>query len=90
MKKLLQPVLVKAKANDKKDPGGYSGFVMIQESHLSVHTFPKRQFVSIDAYSCTDFDYRDAIGFAKAFFRAGSIETNVIVRGKKYPMSNVI
>lgn len=90
MKKLLEPVVVKAKANDKKDPGGYSGFVMIQESHISIHTFVKRRFVTIDAYSCTDFDYRQAIAFSKTFFRARAVETNVIVRGKKYPMSNVI
>src|SRR3990167_4879987 len=46
MHKLITPYVVAAPANDKKDPGGYSGFVMIQESHISIHTFPKRRFVN--------------------------------------------
>lgn len=90
MKKLLEPRVVSAKANFKKDPGGYSGFVMIQESHISIHTFPKRRFVSIDVYSCTDFDYKLMIKFTKEFFQIKSVETNVIIRGRRYPFKDLI
>lgn len=90
MKKLLGPYVVRAKENNTKDPGGYTGFVAIQESHISVHTFPRRGFVSIDVYSCTDFDYKGAIRYAKEFFKLSLLEINVIVRGKKYPMKNIL
>ena len=35
---------------------GVTGFVVLAESHISVHTFPARQFVWIDVFSCNDFD----------------------------------
>ncbi|PIR70477.1 MAG: adenosylmethionine decarboxylase [Candidatus Niyogibacteria bacterium CG10_big_fil_rev_8_21_14_0_10_42_19] len=90
MHKLVEPKVVHAKANNFKDPGGYTGFVIIQESHISVHTFPKRKFVSIDLYSCKDFDYEKAISFTKKYFKSQAIETNVIIRGKKYPLKNIV
>ena len=36
---------------------GYSTFVMIAESHLSIHTFPELKYISFDCYSCKDFDH---------------------------------
>lgn len=90
MKKLFGPKIVHASDNKRKDPGGWSGFVIIQESHFSVHTFPKRRFVSADIYSCRDFDYKAATSFVKNFFRARSVEINVIVRGKRYPLKNLL
>ena len=40
---------------------GYSTFVMIAESHLTIHTFPEIGSVTFDCYSCKDFD--DAVVF---------------------------
>lgn len=89
MKKLIGPYVVHAKENDFKDPGGYTGFVVVQESHISIHTFPKRGFVSIDAYSCKDYDFKNAINFITSYFKVKKRELNVIVRGKKYPAKNL-
>ena len=88
MKKLTTPYVVSASPNDKKDPGGYSGFVMIQESHISIHTFPKRQFISIDVYSCKNFETNKTISFLTKAFDIRECETNVIVRGTRYPLMN--
>ncbi|MCD5381570.1 MAG: S-adenosylmethionine decarboxylase [Candidatus Pacebacteria bacterium] len=49
---ICEPVVAEAGSNNKKDPGGLSGFVMIAESHVSLHTFPNRGFVTIDVYTC--------------------------------------
>ncbi|MBI2096607.1 MAG: S-adenosylmethionine decarboxylase [Candidatus Sungbacteria bacterium] len=89
MKKLITPYVVKVSENDKKDPGGYSGFVMIQESHISIHTFPKRRFVSIDVYSCKNFDTGKTQRYLTRAFGIRELETNVVQRGTRYPMSNV-
>ena len=35
---------------------GYSSFVMIAESHISIHTFPELSYASFDCYSCKGFD----------------------------------
>ena len=34
----------------KEEDWGVSGFVMIAESHISVHTFPDRSYVNIDVF----------------------------------------
>jgi len=39
MKKFAEPSVYRALPNGKEDPGGWSGFVVIQESHISIHTF---------------------------------------------------
>src|ERR1035437_5382124 len=69
MTKIIKPVIVYFKGNDKKDPGGYSSFVMIAESHISIHTFPEKKFVSIDAYTCaSQLDKEFVIDYFKKKF----------------------
>lgn len=92
MKMLTLPSVVMAKGTDdtnSKDPGGFSGFVIIEESHISIHTFPKRGYVSIDVYSCRYFDTSKATNFFKSVFKPLDIETNTLDRGKKYPSANI-
>lgn len=89
MRKLTKPYVVFAAANDKKDPGGWSGFVMIQESHISLHTFIKRRFITTDVYSCKKFDPKKVIDYFKKAFRTQDVEFNVETRGKKYPPRDI-
>lgn len=89
MKKLTEPIVVFAQPNGKKDPGGWSGFVMIQESHISIHTFIKRRFVTMDIYSCKQFDTDFAIKSFKKVFKTEDVEIEVEVRGKKYPAEDI-
>lgn len=32
--------------------GGFTGVWLLAESHFSIHTFPERNFISIDCYTC--------------------------------------
>ncbi|OGK22305.1 S-adenosylmethionine decarboxylase proenzyme [Candidatus Roizmanbacteria bacterium RIFCSPHIGHO2_01_FULL_39_8] len=89
MKKLMKPYIVYAEGNNKRDPGGWSGFVMIQESHVSIHTFIKRRFVTTDVYSCKHFDTQKAIDYFKKTFHTEDIEFYIEERGKKYPPENI-
>ncbi len=85
MHKIITPYVIKCGGNDKKDPGGISGFVMIAESHISIHTFPDRKFVSIDVYTCQDHLATEKIvGILKDEFGLRETETNVIKRGKRF------
>ncbi|MDO9317374.1 MAG: S-adenosylmethionine decarboxylase [Gammaproteobacteria bacterium] len=43
MQKLAEPTVYWAEPNGIKDPGGWSGVVVIAESHISIHTFPGRR-----------------------------------------------
>lgn len=89
MRKLTKPKVLFAQANKIKDPGGWSGYVMIQESHISLHTFIRRRFVTADVYSCKKFDTKKIINYFKKVFKTKDLEYYVETRGKKYPPENV-
>ncbi len=88
---LAGPEVYFAEGNDKKDPGGWSGFTVIMESHISIHTFPARGFVSIDVYTCQNGLAVDQIvAYFVKQFELKDTEVNFIERGKKYPSNNLV
>lgn len=90
MNKLAEPVVFDAPANDQKDPGGWSGFVVIQESHISIHTFPARGFISADIYTCKNgLNIEFVLDYFKKTFELKDIEQNFIIRGTHYPKENL-
>jgi S-adenosylmethionine decarboxylase len=90
MGKLSKPEVYFAKGNDIKDPGGWSGFVVIVESHISIHTFPGRGFLSADVYTCKNgMDTQLIIDYLIKQFGLKDIEQNFIKRGTRYPAQNI-
>lgn len=90
MHPISEPLVVEVGANNKKDPGGLSGFVMIAESHISIHTFPKRAFFSADIYTCNDDIDEVAIrDMCAEKFAATKLDSKVLIRGTEYPSENV-
>jgi len=92
MRKLMEPYIVEASGNmtlGGKDPGGYSGFVIIQESHISIHTFAKRGFVTIDLYSCKEFPTEGILEYLIKTFEPENYDVSKTDRGLKYPAENI-
>lgn len=92
MNRLIDPVVIKVTPNTAvggKDPGGCSGFVIIQESHISLHSFSKRGFVTMDVYSCKEFDPKETIKYLNKAFGAKDCNVLVLDRGLKYPKDNI-
>lgn len=90
MKKLAEPAVCFAPDNLKNDPGGWSGFVIIAESHISIHTFPRRGFVSIDVYSCKPgLDRKFIADYFIKKFDLKDLETHFLIRGTKYPVKDI-
>ncbi|MFH1402359.1 MAG: adenosylmethionine decarboxylase [Patescibacteria group bacterium] len=87
---LSDPAVYFAEPNHLKDPGGWSGMVVIAESHISIHTFPKRGFVSIDVYTCkNNMNTAFIIDYFREVFELKDIETNFIKRGTRYPVGDI-
>ena len=66
------------------DDAGVSGFVIIAESHISIHTFPRRNYVNIDIFSCKAFDDAQALEDAKRLFDLSEVKSLVLDRGLEW------
>jgi S-adenosylmethionine decarboxylase len=90
MHKLAEPLLIELGDHSPKDPGGVSGFVIIAESHISIHTFPLRGFVSADVYTCQDsLDTERICRYFAEAFALQDLEINLVRRGTRYPQHNI-
>lgn len=90
MTKITEPVVKRYDGNAFKDPGGWSGYVMIAESHLSIHTFSKRGFLTADFYTCKNgLDKEKVIAYLKEHFDLNDVEVNFVNRGTRYPDDNI-
>jgi len=90
MTKLADPLLVEVGRRSEKDTGGITGFVLIAESHISIHTFPMRRFASADVYTCQNHLDEDwLLEYFQATFKLKTIEHNMIIRGTQYPLHDI-
>lgn len=66
----------------KFNPWGVSGAVIIQESHLTIHTWPEYGFASVDLFTCGD-SVNPWIGFAylEKKLKAEKSESTEVSRG---------
>src|SRR5438552_16091493 len=62
---------------------GLSGFVVIAQSHISLHAWPEYGEVDIDICSCKEFSQEDAIVFAKELFQTDDVESHFVIRGNR-------
>ena len=84
MTKIMPPYVFKY-SGLKPEDWGLSGFVLIAESHISIHTFPEKSYVSVDIFSCKEFDSEFASGFFRAAFGMTKVDTTVLDRGTEFP-----
>lgn len=80
MTKIIAPS-VKIYKGIKPEDWGVSGFVIIAESHISVHTFPERNYINIDVFSCKDFDSDLALKQIPSIFSIGKMKHWLLDRG---------
>jgi len=64
---------------------GFSGFVLIAQSHISIHTFPSRRVVNADIFSCENFDVEDALSALRDAFHPRRVEWHLLDRGREFP-----
>jgi S-adenosylmethionine decarboxylase len=88
VRRLLLEAVLKAGATpladetfDFKD-GGVSGFILLAESHISIHTWPEHGYAAIDIYTCGRHTMPDkACAHRAAWLGATQVRTTTIDRG---------
>ncbi|SKA79942.1 adenosylmethionine decarboxylase proenzyme [Clostridium sp. USBA 49] len=73
----------------KFNPWGVSGAVIIQESHLTIHTWPEYGYASVDVYTCGEsvnpwiaFEYLEDV------LKASRSESTEVARGMVEKIKN--
>ena len=83
MTKMIEPQVYTYRGRRASD-WGVSGFVLIAESHVSVHTFPNRGYINVDIFSCKNFDQNAAEKYIRESFGAKKLRTWLMSRGIDY------
>lgn len=47
---------------------GFTAFIMLAESHVAIHTWPEREYVSLDVYMCGSCNPYKVIPFVESLF----------------------
>ncbi len=65
------------------DPQGVSGFVIIAESHFSVHAWPEYEYAAVDIFTCGDsIDFKKAIDTLHRELKSSEpVHSGVLYRG---------
>jgi len=64
---------------------GITGFVIIAESHVSIHTFQEKAFAFVDVFSCKPFDCDKAQVFITESLGSQRVSKSAASRGQGFP-----
>jgi S-adenosylmethionine decarboxylase len=84
MTKITQPYVFRYSGLIPEDEG-ITGVTVIAESHISLHTYPKKNFVFVDIFSCKPFDVEKARDHVIQFFQSKSPSVHIQERGAAFP-----
>lgn len=62
--------------------GGVSGVAVLSESHISVHTWPERDYAAFDVFMCGDARPENSVAVLKRAFTPQRMEVNEELRGR--------
>ena len=88
MNKIITPYVIPY-VHEVPEDSGVSGFVMIAESHISIHTYPYKNYAFIDIFSCKDFDVEKAKEYLKKKLGITKMTAHLERRGKDFPRAMV-
>lgn len=63
--------------------GGVTGMVLLQESHISVHTWPEHGFAAVDVFMCGGARPADAIAAIERAWRPARVVVRESGRGEQ-------
>jgi S-adenosylmethionine decarboxylase len=78
---LAGPVVVRGRPGNP----GWTGFVVIDKSHISIHTFDEGGRVSVDVFSCQPFDADEVRGYVERKLKLTRLNVRVVTRMEAPP-----
>ncbi len=65
------------------EPVGATGFILLAESHISIHTWPENGFAAIDVFSCKPINTQDVNEVIRKMLKCKNLVVKDIARGEK-------
>lgn len=65
----------------KFQPQGFTGLLLLSESHISIHTYPEKGYAAIDVFTCGSGKTQEAINYLKAVLQPTRVKETVLRRG---------
>ena len=75
MRILLKPQVIEGTVRP-----GITGIVIVEESHIAIHTFTITNSINIDVFSCKEFDPDKVIDYLKNKLEMEDIKVSIIQR----------
>ena len=70
-------------SSHKFSPHGVTAFVLLAESHLSIHSWPEINYLAIDIFTCGDFSLpHRALEYLREVYQPKRIEIKEFKRGR--------
>src|SRR3989344_9597951 len=80
MHTLTRPKVIRAMQKEW-DTGGITGFVILSESNISIHTYPQEGKFYLDLFSCMEFNVDKAMSYIKEKFQLKNFKKSLLKRG---------
>jgi S-adenosylmethionine decarboxylase len=62
--------------------GGVSGVAVLAESHISIHSWPERDYAALDVFMCGNAEPNKCIPVLRHAFKPGRLAVSELLRGK--------
>ena len=73
----------------KFHPQGFTGLLLLSESHISIHTYPERGYAAIDVFTCGGGLTHKAVDYLKLVLQPTEVKEMIIRRGIPDPVFQV-
>lgn len=67
---------------------GLTAVMLLSESHISIHTWPERNFAAVDIFMCGNCNPMDALPSFKRYFQPTTVNVQKIYRGSYVHKNN--
>jgi S-adenosylmethionine decarboxylase len=80
MKLIDGPFITHYEAHDDQE-SGITAVAILAESHIAIHTWPNKNYLAVDIFSCRPFDIEQTIGFLRQELNMVTVARQFISRG---------
>ena len=81
MTAISEPIVLEHDAKDENE-SGTTGIIILAESNITIHTYPKKKWFCLDIYSCNEFEIDDAIEYLTDKLKITDYKKQLLKRGE--------